>query len=1021
MKSFLSLPTLLAAALFSIVVTIPFLPFAAPVKAQFRFEVTATNATAGLPQFFFDVGRGINEADSARESLVGGTAPQVLSFPLPAGDYRGFRFDPLDRAGKITLRDAVIRGADGRVVRRFAPDDFLAENQIATRSVQGETLELVTDPAAFDPILGLRVAAPFTLRSSLAENLRSLGLRWLPIMAVLLGLIWLVRRSLDRLHRGWLWLADRPARAIAIVAVITVVASSYPVIFLGKSIVAPNNGTILLYEDFPTLPGYRDRTVGNPSGADIGAIMWSHLPLSMLQHDALFRDGELPLWNRYNSTGTVLFGQGQSMFGDPLHLFIIAADGATWAWELKYLVAKWLLACGLGLCVIRLTGHLPSALLVTFAANFIGFFPFRLNHPAFFSFCYALWVLYFWLRIATAPRWTGAARWSAALILANWTLMNSGTVKEAYMLLLTLNFAGPCALLFAPLAARERIVRFGLVAAAGVVFVCLSAPVWITFLDSLKESYTGYNAVTAFQVQPSLALGFFDEILLRPFWVNETVYNPSANFLFLTGVLAFLVYLRVTTANRIVFGLALAALLPLSIVFGLVPPLWIVQLPFLGNVAHIDNSFGVGLILILIVLAGVGFSTAVTRLGRPEGRGDLGIALLLLFGLVFPYVAFRQTIQRSTYSYLHWPETLPYSPFVWGSLVVLLLAAIIFMFVSRHILTRGPSSAALLVIVTCVVVLLWRHGWHAGVGFEGRVVAPMVRADFHAKSPAIAALRADQKKEPSRAVGFQGNLFPGWNDVYRLEGLNGPDALINPFYRELLDACGFVRLWDWRIYQEFSKFAPLRRFYDFLNVRHYLDYRSNQSLLGAQLSPVHYGDLDVYRSETVWPRAFFTDRLIPYASAKDFAQLISGGDARPFAAMLADDPAFRRELSSSLSERTITPARNYRLTTNTTAFDIDAAGPGIVVLTEAWLPHDFRVTLNGERVNYLRVNHAFKGVAITRSGRHRLEFTYRPKRFTLALSLSALGLGLLGTSAWLVRRAEKRIGQAPFTPPTVSA
>lgn len=83
MKSLLSLPTLLAAALFSIVVTIPFLPFAAPIKAQFRFEVTATNATAALPQFFFDVGRGINEADSARASLVGGTAPQVLSFPFP--------------------------------------------------------------------------------------------------------------------------------------------------------------------------------------------------------------------------------------------------------------------------------------------------------------------------------------------------------------------------------------------------------------------------------------------------------------------------------------------------------------------------------------------------------------------------------------------------------------------------------------------------------------------------------------------------------------------------------------------------------------------------------------------------------------------------------------------------------------------------------------------------------------------------------------------------------------------------
>jgi hypothetical protein len=491
--------------------------------------------------------------------------------------------------------------------------------------------------------------------------------------------------------------------------VVAVIASSYPVLFFGKSIVSPNNGTTLLYENFPTLPGYRDRATANVAGADIGAIMWQHIPLSMLQRDALLSDGELPLWNRYNSAGTVLLGQGQSMFGDPLHFLVILANGATWAWDLKYLIAKWLLACGLGVCVLRLTSHLPAALLVTFAADFVGFFPFRVNHPAFFSFCYAPWALYCWLRITTAPRWTIAARWVAGLMLANGMLMNSGTAKEAYMLLLTLNFAGACTLLLAPLSGRERLIRFALGAWAGIIFICLGAPVWLTFLDALKEAYTSYNAATAYQLQPSLALGFFDETLLRPFWVNETVYNPSANFLFLTGLLGFLVYLRAVTLNRVVLALALAALVPLAIVFGLVPPLWIIKIPFLGNVAHIDNSFGVGLIQLFIVLAGVGFASAATRLKRPEARADLGIASLLLFALVFPYIAFRQTIQRSTYSYLHWPETLPYSSFVWGSLIVLLLAAIGFMLIARRILTRGPTAATLIFAFTCMVVMLWRH------------------------------------------------------------------------------------------------------------------------------------------------------------------------------------------------------------------------------------------------------------------------------------------------------------------------
>jgi len=1007
MKSLFTLPTLLTAALLSIVVSIPFLPLAAPATAKLHFEITIQSNAAGSAQLFFDVGQGINEADSVRVSIENKSEPQFLSFPLPPGTYRSFRFDPIDRAAELSLSEAVIRTSEGKIVLRIPIRDFTADNQISSLIVKGDTLRVITTSGAVDPNLGVRLAAPFELGTSFDLNLKA-GLKiGLGVFFFVLAAVWWVGRTRDSLRRGWSWLAVRPLRAVSLGALLAVIASSYPVLFCGKSIVSPNNGTTLLYEDFPSLPGYSDRATANVAGSDIGAIMWQHIPLSMLQRDALLRDGELPLWNRYNSTGSVLLGQGQSMFGDPLHFLVILSNGATWAWDLKYLIAKWLLACGLGFCVLRLTSHLPAALLVAFAADFVGFFSYRVNHPAFFSFCYAPWVLYCWLRITTAPRWTIAARWVAGLILANGMLMNSGTAKEAYMLLLTLNFAGACTLLLAPLSGRDRLIRFTLTAWAGVIFLCLSAPVWLTFLDALKEAYTGYNAPTAYQVQPSLALGFFDEILLRPFWVNETVYNPSANFLFLTGLLGFLVYLRAVTLSRVVLALSLAALVPLSMVFGLIPPLWIIKIPFLGNVAHIDNSFGIGLIQLLIVLSGAGFATAANRLTRPEASADLSIAGLMLFALVFPYIAFRQTIQRSTYSYLHWPETLPYSSFVWGSLIALLLAAVGFMLISRRILTRGPTAPTLIFALTCMLVMLWRHGWHTGVGFEGRVVAPAARADFNAKSPAISALRADQNREPSRAVGFQGNLSPGWNDVYRIEGINGPEALVNTHYRELLEAFNFVRIWDWRIYQEFSTFAPLRLFYDFLNVRYYLDYKSDQGRLGAVLSKVFIGDLDLYRSETVWPRAFFTDRLASYATTKDFAKLIAAGDGRPFAAMQAGDPALLRDIPPALTTRTVTPARNYQLTTNTTAFDVEASGPGLVVLSEAWLPHDFRVSIDGERVQYLRLNHAFKGVFIRAAGLHHIEFTYRPRRFDFAISAFVLGLTLLGGTIFLTRRAER--------------
>ena len=176
--------------------------------------------------------------------------------------------------------------------------------------------------------------------------------------------------------------------------------------------------------------------------SDIGAIMWAHIPYSVVESRALFQDLELPLWNRYNSSGVTLLGQGQSMFGDPLHIFVLLTGGASWAWDIKYLLAKILFTVGLGLAVYTTTQHLPSSLLLAFSSAFIGFFSYRFNHPAFFSVCYAPWILFCWFRIVLAPTIRIGILWIGALMFTNWTVMNSGTVKEAYMLLVFLNLGG---------------------------------------------------------------------------------------------------------------------------------------------------------------------------------------------------------------------------------------------------------------------------------------------------------------------------------------------------------------------------------------------------------------------------------------------------------------------------------------------------------------------------------------------------------------------------------------------------
>ena len=1010
---FFTLTALLAAALASAVVVVPFLPAAKKAAAPFALEVQLRSTVTSGAQLFYDRGLGILEADSSRVPVTAGATAGVYRLPLAAGTFRTLRFDPLECAGTIVIESLRVLTEDGRLVRPLAPANLRAVEHIASRRLIGDQLEVVVAEGETDPQLELVLDPPLRL-TSLWWYIGQIVPRAAVVFATLAALLFLIDRvALVRTlgGRAARWAKAHPHRGVALVAALAVALSAYPVVLLGRSYVSPNLGTVLLYDNFPTLPGYHAAEITDVKLADVGAIMWSHIPLSMIQHRALAQ-GELPLWNRYNSAGTPLLAQGQSMFGDPLHLVVVLANGASWAWDLKFLVAKWLFATALGLLVLAVTRHQPAALLVTLSAPFIGFFLYRYNHPAIFSVCYAPAVLYGWLRVVEAGDRRAAALWIGGLMVANLALMNSGTAKEAYMLLVCINFSGACVLLAAAASWRARLAKLAAVAWAGTLFVLLTAPVWAAFLHTLKNAFTTYNLATAYQIQPTLLLGAFDEIFFRPLMAEDRVFNPSLNFLLLLGLLGFLATLRLHFSHRTAMALAVSTLPPLALAYGLVPPEWIVRVPFLGNVAHLDNTFTCVLLVLWSVLAGVGFATAASRLGTREGRGDLVGAGLLLFALVFGWIAFGQAAHRwilgPTFTVNQPGTVLPVSFFIWDYLAALLIACGALAWVAQRALVRQSLTPALALIGgTAIVVLLWRHGFHGeSVGFETYAAHPTERVDFQARSEAMEFARTAQAAEPGRGFGLHGNFFPGWTPAYGLETIHGPDALVNPFLRDLITASGVERQWNWRLYAIPATVAKARPFFDVLNVRWYFNLPTTQPLSDPTLRLVKSADLDVFESPTAWPRAFFTDRLAGYDEPADFVAQLKAGDGRPFAAMQNPDLVAQptlRALSRDLASRAVAPAKNYRLTENTTAFEVHATGPGVIVLTETVWPGDFRVEVNGTKRPVLRLNHAFKGVAVEAAGDYRVIFRYWPRNFTLLLGLSGLGALLLAASfviAW---------------------
>ena len=1041
---FFSPPALLAAALLSVVATIPFLPLAREEAGSFALEARLSTSAPGYVQVYYDLGAGLSEAASSRFGIPEAGDMRTYRLPLPAGLYRSLRFDPLDREGRIALESLRIVATTGRVVRSIALSQLQPLWQIETAQQQDGRLSIATTPQAADPQLLVTFSPPLELRPTWRERIAGLPSRAL-LLFVPLALVLLAMDRLPAVRRRCIAARDtlcaRPARAVAIVAAAAAIGSMYPVVFLGKSYVSPNLGTVLLYEMMPTLPGYTDTETVDVKGADIGAVMWWHLPLSVIEHRAMFRDGELPLWNRYNSGGTPLLGQGQSMFGDPLHLFVIATKGAAWAWDLKYLIAKWLFAFGLGLIVLRLvvpespdsgvsSGDKPRlgpSLLVAAAAPFVGFFLYRFNHPAFFSVCYAPWPLYCWLRVAQSPALGRASAWAGGLIVANLALMNSGTAKEAYMLLLTMNFSGACVLLATEAPWTRRLARFTLVGWAGALFALISAPFWATFLQALGQAHTAYNAPSAFQIQPAVILGAFDEIFYRPLMPADMTFNPSVNFVIALGLLYFLATLSSHFSRPAVLALAASSLLPLALAFGLIPPAWIVRVPFLGNVAHIDNTFSCGLVILWCALAGVGFGQAARRLGRPEGRGDVLAVCLMLFAVVFAWIAFRQVVHRPihgpTFTVNQSGHPLPVSPFVWGYLWTLLGASLLALAVFRRALRQGGFTPALVLLgALCFLVLTWRHSLHTtDIGFIDYTARTTVRTDFHARSEAVEFVRATQTAEPSRGYGLRGNFFPGWTGVYGLETIHAADPLVNPHFREFTGAMpGIERIWDWRLYMEPATAAVAQPYLDAFNVRYYFASKGDADVLRKTLDLAKAADLDVYISPTAWPRAFFTDRVQVYENVADFMRLVGEGDRRPFAAVQqSDSPALQAltALPRGPGGRIVQPANGYKLTENSTAFRVEANGPGVIVLTEVFAAGDFQATVNGRPAPILRVNHAFKGIVVDAAGSYEVAVRYRPRHFNRNLLLSAIGFLLLAGSAAVLRvLARRRANESTANP-----
>jgi hypothetical protein len=148
---FLTFTALLAAALFSTVVVVPFLPAAKTQTSLFAVEARLASSVPGQVVLYYDSGSGFNESGVARVNVPRSASPVSVRLPLPPGTYRAFRFDPIDREGTVTLESLRVIGAGDRLIRPLPFSVLQPLQQVQPLRQRDNRLEITVTPGANDP------------------------------------------------------------------------------------------------------------------------------------------------------------------------------------------------------------------------------------------------------------------------------------------------------------------------------------------------------------------------------------------------------------------------------------------------------------------------------------------------------------------------------------------------------------------------------------------------------------------------------------------------------------------------------------------------------------------------------------------------------------------------------------------------------------------------------------------------------------------------------------------------------
>ena len=759
----------------------------------------------------------------------------------------------------------------------------------------------------------------------------------------------------------------KPKIFLLLSCIIFLILSTYPVIFLNKSFVSPS-GVPQLSDSGDILPGYKNENSGY-LGDDRGAMLWGVAPSMSVAYDSIIKYKEFPFWNRYVGGGTPLFAQTNDLIIDPTNIFFIFFGQNSWSYDLKFLFSRLLFSFGISILVLRFTKSVGSAFFIGVSSIFLGYYQSRFNHPALFVLTYMPWALIGWETI-TRSFLDGRSKLSkithaSLLVIFSFLLINSGPVKETAPATLFIHIFGFIYFIYSVHNTYSIKKSFFIVCVISAALLFSSVFYTYLFFDLLHKSFSVYDNPGVNQLPINNILGYFQPVF------NKDLQGFTSNIFYLFAIT---LLFRLRHIIKKLFFVRLALIISLILVFiiyGLIPNVILIKIPYFNNIHHIQNVLGSPLFLFTAILSG--FAIKEYFKFSSENKAEhfrnflyIYVALYLLYASINKFHLF--------------------APFIYSFLFLNLI---------YFFLVKYPKTQSSTLFITFIILCLANSQHHrSGFNFiDNKLLIPTSRVDYLKNSKAIIFVKNYiQEHGPTRIIGYESILFPGYNARLGLESLVSVEPLRNHLIESYYDSIGFGYANDWgwlRLLNE-KNIISANKGLDLMNVGLVI------TKLGTQLpngySLIFQDDYMVWKNENYWPRAFYTNLIFSMKKDEEISDLINKSEQGKFFASI--DSNTLKSLNFSPDKKNdflFTSSINYKLTNNSTSFDISVLQAGIVVLTEAYYPGDFKVFIDGRPINYFRVNQSFKGIFVKDAGFHHVEFFYEPEHLKKALYLTLLG------------------------------